>query len=219
LIAWQRACTLCRRKFIACLSRQRMGATILSQIETMDHNSQADEVFGQHNPHLHHDACRGIPIAVPSGFRRMQRPEMSASSIDLDVQTTYLIDQTKKRYVRTRQTTMSAAATRATRSSFHFRRSGCFGLEACCADTGIVLLRTRGDRIPCSSNQRLCALSLFGLISSTFLRQTRSCSGSSTMMLDIHSQAASLCGLLSNNCSINLRPVALSPRSSAFLTC
>ena len=36
-------------KSIACLSRQRMEATILSQIETMDHDSQADEVFGPHN--------------------------------------------------------------------------------------------------------------------------------------------------------------------------
>ena len=48
LTAWQRASTLCRRKFIVCLSRQSLEAMILPQNEVISHRSRADGVFGQH---------------------------------------------------------------------------------------------------------------------------------------------------------------------------
>ncbi len=81
LTAWQRERMPCRtreknEKSIACLSRQRMEATILSQIETMGHNSQADEVFG------HHSCQRGdLWAAVSSGHPRARSVQFQTKQI------------------------------------------------------------------------------------------------------------------------------------------
>jgi hypothetical protein len=48
MTAWQRACTRCRRKFIACLSRQSLEAMILPQNEVIGHSSRADGIIGEH---------------------------------------------------------------------------------------------------------------------------------------------------------------------------
>ena len=65
-------------KSIACLSRQRMEATILSQIETMDHNSQADEVFGPHNRTVLSGVQTGIDSHQSLVLGRSQETVISA---------------------------------------------------------------------------------------------------------------------------------------------